>query len=442
MTQAPVIDWDEVLAELSATLREYLRIDTSNPPGNEEAAARFLGGILEREGFAPEYIEAGPGRVSLRAVLTGRGEAAPLMLLNHTDVVPAQAEFWEVDPFAGVERDGCIWGRGALDMKGMGILELLVLLLFKRHGITPNRDIIYLAVADEETGSAMGMEWLDSNRPELLREPEFAINEGGLGLLNFLGARRPVFACSPAEKGPLWIRLRASGEPGHGSIPHEANAVDRLARALNAIQQWEHAFTVQPLTQAVVDGLQRAHAWGEAAPSVAGLCEQYPGFRAMLSNTISATSLQGGVRHQQGGVAHNVIPAYAEATLDCRLLPGESHDAFLHALREVIDDGHVQVEVVFQSESAVSDFSSALVSVMQEVVGEQVEGALVLPVTSVGFTDSRVLRRHGVRAYGFIPTLMDASLAAGIHGHNERMPVEGLRTGVQILFEVVRRFTA
>ena len=168
---APAVDWDEVLAEVVSTLREYLRIDTSNPPGEEERAARFLGEILEREGFAVEYVEAAPGRMSLRTVLPGSGDAAPLMLLNHSDVVPVQREFWDVDPFAGIEKDGCIWGRGALDMKGMGVLELVVMLLFKRLGIVPRRDLIFLTVADEETGSSQGMEWLDQHRPAWLREP-------------------------------------------------------------------------------------------------------------------------------------------------------------------------------------------------------------------------------------------------------------------------------
>jgi acetylornithine deacetylase/succinyl-diaminopimelate desuccinylase-like protein len=357
------------------------------------------------------------------------------MLLNHTDVVPVQREFWDVDPFAGVEQDGCIWGRGALDMKGMGVLELVVLLLMRRHGITPKRDIIFLAVADEETGSSMGMEWLASHRPEWLNEPEFSINEGGMGLLNFMGSSRPVFPASPGEKGPLWVRLRAEGRPGHGSIPHDENAVDRLVRALAAIQSWERAITVQPFTQQVIDGLRSVQAWGDPEPTVDELRVRYPSFRAMQTNTISSTSLSGGFKH-------NVIPAFAEATLDCRLLPGESHDVFLDEMRSAIDDPNVQIDVVLRSESGFSDFESELVSVMREVVTDQVEGALVLPVTGVGFTDSRVLRRHGVQAYGFVPTLMDASLSAGVHGHNERVPVESLRTGIQILFEVVRRFTA
>ncbi len=432
---APALDWDEVQAEVVSTLREYLRIDTSNPPGEEERAARFLGEILEREGLPVEYVEAAPGRMSLRSVLRGSGDAAPLMLLNHSDVVPVQREFWDVDPFAGVEQDGCIWGRGALDMKGMGILELAVMLLFKRLGIVPRRDLVFLCVADEETGSSQGMEWLDQRHPEWLREPEYALNEGGLAGLNFLGAQRPVFACAPSEKGPLWVTLHAGGRPGHGSIPHADNAVDRLVRALGAIQAWDRATAIDPMVQRTIDDLQRVHAWGDRRLGAEELGARYPSFGALLCDTISSTGLGGGFKH-------NVIPADAQATLDCRLLPGQSHDAFLAEMREVIDDDRIEISTELRSESGTSDFDTELVDVIRDVVGEQVEGAIVVPLPVTGFTDSRVLRRRGVQAYGFVPALMDASLAAGIHGHNERIPVEGLRTGVQILFEVVRRFAA
>ena len=432
---APALDWDEVLAEVVSTLREYLRIDTSNPPGEEERAARFLGEILEREGLPVEYIEAAPGRMSLRSVLRGSGDAAPLMLLNHSDVVPVQREFWDVDPFAGVEQDGCIWGRGALDMKGLGVLELVVMLLFKRLGIVPRRDLIFLSVADEETGSSQGMEWLDQRHPEWLREPEYALNEGGMAGLNFLGAQRPVFACAPSEKGPLWVTLHARGRPGHGSVPHDDNAVDRLVRALGAIQNWDRATAIDPMVQRTVDELQRGRAWGDRRPGVEELGARYRSFGALLCDTISSTGLGGGFKH-------NVIPADARATLDCRLLPGQSHDAFLAEMREVIDDDRIEISTELRSESGASDFDTELVDVIRGVVGEQVEGAIVAPLPTGGFTDSRVLRRRGVQAYGFLPALMDTSLFDGIHGHNERIPVEGLRTGVQIMFEVVRRFTA
>ncbi|MCY4619965.1 MAG: M20/M25/M40 family metallo-hydrolase [Chloroflexi bacterium] len=436
MTTTPQlgVNWDDVTAEITSVLRDYLRINTSNPPGNEQAAAEFLATLLEAEGYECEYVEAGPGRVSMRSRLNGTGEERPLMLLNHTDVVPVQEEFWDVDPFAAVEQDGMLWGRGALDMKGMGTLELLVMLLFKRLNLTPNRDIVFLAVADEEAGSAYGMEWLDQNEQGWITEPEFALNEGGMGALNLLGSNRPVFSCSPSEKSPLWLKLRAEGQPGHGSTPHSDNAVERLIRALFAIQNWDRAVTVQPHTAEAIQRMRDANAWAGSAPSLNKLCQTYPAFAAVTRDTISNTGATSGIKH-------NVIPADAEATLDCRLLPGESYDDFIKSMRDVIDDEKVNVEVVFGSMGPSSSFETEMVSVIEDVVREQVEGALVIPSTCVGFTDSRVLRRHGVHSYGFVPTLMDASLAAGVHGHNERTPIEGLNTGIQILFEVVRRFT-
>lgn len=436
MTTTPQlgINWDDVTAEITSVLRDYLRINTSNPPGNEQAAAEFLAPLLEAEGYECEYVQAGPGRVSMRTRLKGTGDKRPLMLLNHTDVVPVQEEFWDVDPFAAVEKDGMLWGRGALDMKGMGTLELLVMLLFKRLNLTPNRDIVFLAVADEEAGSSFGMEWLDQNEPDWITEPEFALNEGGMGALNMLGSNRPVFACSPSEKSPLWLKLRAEGQPGHGSTPHADNAVERLVRALYAIQNWDRAVTVQPHTAEALQRMRDANAWGGASPSVSKLCQTYPAFAAVTRDTISNTGATSGIKH-------NVIPADAEATLDCRLLPGESYDDFIKNMRDVIDDEKVDIEVVFGSMGPSSSFETEMVSVIEDVVREQVEGALIVPSTCVGFTDSRVLRRHGVHSYGFVPTLMDASLASGVHGHNERTPIEGLNTGIQILFEVVRRFT-
>ena len=432
MSRIAAIDWTEVQTEVVETLQAFLRIDTTNPPGREEAAARYLGQLLEREGLTPEYFDAGDGRVSLRSVLRGDGTRAPLMLLNHTDVVPAEAELWQTNPFEGAIRDGCLWGRGAIDMKGMGILELMVLLLAKRMRLPLTRDIVFLAVADEETGGSKGIEFLDRERPDILREPEYCLNEGGIATLEFLGVKRPAFACSPAEKGPLWLRLRARGAPGHGSIPHSQNAVVRLVHALTAIERWERATKILPLTQAILDQLAQAGAWPSGAPSVESLRSTNPNFAAMVSNTISLTTMTAGMKH-------NVIPASAEATLDCRLLPGESHEAFVADLRNVIDDPDIKVEVVFRSESGTSNWDTDLVSIVQEVVQEEVETALVLPVTSVGFTDSRVLRRHGVHTYGFMPMLMPPELAKGIHGHDERIPLDSLGQGCRILFEVVRR---
>ncbi|MCS7294597.1 MAG: M20/M25/M40 family metallo-hydrolase, partial [Dehalococcoidia bacterium] len=218
MTTAPPIDWNAYFDEALDIFQRYLRIDTSNPPGNEWRAADFLEGILAAEGIPCERYDAGGGRVSLRAALPGDGSAGgPLLLLNHTDVVPVEREYWEEDPFGGVIRDGCIWGRGALDMKSLGVAELMAFLALKREGAPLRRELVFLAVADEEAGGLYGIEWLARHHPDAIRA-QYVINEGGGGVTELFGVQRPVFNVAVAEKGPLWLRLVAEGTPGHGSM--------------------------------------------------------------------------------------------------------------------------------------------------------------------------------------------------------------------------------
>ncbi|HEY8491060.1 MAG TPA: M20/M25/M40 family metallo-hydrolase [Dehalococcoidia bacterium] len=431
-TGTPTIPWDEVTQEAASYLRELIRIDTSNPPGNEEPAARFLGEVLQREGIPVQYYESAPGRLNLAARLQGDGRGKPFVLLSHTDVVPVQREFWQEDPFGGVVKDGVIWGRGALDMKGMGVMELLAVLLLKRTGAALNRDVVYLAVADEEAASQYGAEWLEREHPELL-EADYVLNEGGYGHLQFLGHRGPVFACAPGEKGPLWLKLRAEGEPGHGSVPHRNNALERLVRALARVADWRRDLHVVPEMRRVFQTLrEQAGLRDGEAGSLEALAERHAVVRAWLTDTVSITGCRSGVKH-------NVIPADAEATLDVRLLPDTDPERFVQRLRDVIDDPQVQVEVVYQSSTPTSSTQTALYDVIEAVTRERVEGALVLPLISTGFTDSRVFRKHGVPAYGFIPALLDASELATIHGHNERLSIENLAFGTQVLYEVVRR---
>ncbi len=256
-TAALTINWDAVFEEAVEVLTTYLRIDTSNPPGRERAACEFLGGILEREGIAYELFDPGDERVSLRATLPGDGSRPPLMLLNHTDVVPVQREYWDEDPFAGLIRDGEIWGRGALDMKGLGVAELLTLLTLKRQGLPLARDLVFLAVADEEAGGLRSIEWLATHHPAAL-EAEYVINEGGGGTTELFGVERPVFTVATGEKGPLWLRLVAEGRAGHGSVPHDDNALERLVRALQRLQHWERDLQPSPVLAEYFARLQRA----------------------------------------------------------------------------------------------------------------------------------------------------------------------------------------
>ena len=437
----PAIDWDQVTQEATEMLCRYLRIDTTNPPGNEEPAAHFLADILRQEGidditFYDASDDTSRGRLSMRARLPGDGSARPLVLLNHTDVVPVERDGWQEEPFAGLVKDDVIWGRGAVDMKGMGVMELIALLLIHRQRIPHRRDIVFLAVADEETGGSYGIDFLAREHPEAL-EAEYVINEGGWGSTEMMGVKRPTFNCAVSEKGPCWLKLTTEGHPGHGSVPRGDNALDRLVRALHRVQEWQRPRTIVPELSEYFARVHRAGFMAEEPTEevITRMGEHNPLIRAITSNTVSLTTAHAGMKH-------NVIPATAEATLDCRLLPGTDSDAFIEELRRVVDDPEVRIEKVLDSSTPSSPIQTELMQVMEDVVRDHVEEAVVLPGISAGFTDSRAFRERGVTAYGFIPILMEPREAAAIHGHNERLSIENLRLGCQILFEIVRRICA
>ena len=246
MTNEPAVDWDAIHEEAIDLLSTYIQVDTVNPPGNETRACDFVGPILDREGIPYDLYDPGENRKTLVATLKGDGtRGKPLILLNHTDVVPFEVDHWTVEPLGGEVRDGYIWGRGAQDMKGMGIMELMVFLLHKRLDLPLTRDLTFMAVADEEAGSAYGVEFLDREHPELL-DCDYVINEGGAGSSEVFGVQRPVFNIGVSEKGPFWLKLRATGRPGHGSVPHDDNASDRLVRALQRINEWERPLEPAP----------------------------------------------------------------------------------------------------------------------------------------------------------------------------------------------------
>ncbi|HEX6032358.1 MAG TPA: M20/M25/M40 family metallo-hydrolase [Tepidiformaceae bacterium] len=432
----PSIDWDALFEEAVGVLCRYIRVDTSNPPGRERLACEFLGEILRREGIEYELYDAGDDRVSLRAVLKGDGSKRPFMLLNHTDVVPVEREFWEEDPFGGLVKDGFIWGRGALDMKGLGVAQLMTFLTLKRQGVPLARDVVFFAQADEEAGSEYGMRFLVREHLETL-DAEYVINEGGGGITELFGVERPVYAIGVAEKGPLWLRLVAEGRPGHGSVPHEDNALDRLVRALHRVQAWEQPLTVPEVLSEYFARLSRAGIY-KGDPTPDGLREEAASnerIRAMLMNTISATTVSAGIKH-------NVIPARAEATIDIRLLPGVDPAEFQAELERVIDDPKVRIEEVHVRSSDTNPFDTELFRVMEDVVHEFMEDAVVVPGMQVGFTDSSELRNLGRISYGFSGGLNTPELSRTVHGHNERVSLESFRLNCEMIYEVTRRMCA
>jgi acetylornithine deacetylase/succinyl-diaminopimelate desuccinylase-like protein len=430
------IDWDAVTREATDLLVEYIRMASVNPPGDEVKATEFLRDFLAAEGVESTVYDAGSNRLSLSAALPGSTDLKPLVLLNHTDVVPVEEEYWTAEPFGGMVRDGQIWGRGALDMKGMGIMELMTFALMKRQGIELRRPLVFLAVADEEAGGAWGIEWLDKHHSDIL-ESEFVINEGACGFLNLMEQDRPVFAFCPAEKTPLWLKLRARGPAGHGSMPLPDSAPVKLTRALHRINEWNRGRRLLPTIDAFLDVLAngRIIPGKPEADDIDQLATASRALNAMTSDTISLTS-------SNYGVKINVIPALAEATLDCRLLPDRDVDDFLDELRSVVDDDSIEVETSFASPSGISELDNELITVARQVTRDLVEDSLLAPIISPGFTDSRTFRRRGIAAYGFCPALLRNEELATIHGHDERISIENLKLGTQVLFEVSRRICA
>lgn len=425
------IDWDAATAEAVALLREYLRIDTSNPPGNEALAVEFLAGILRAEGIPFDVADSAPGRSNLFARLGP--PSGGVCLLNHTDVVPVEREYWSVDPFGGELSDGMVWGRGALDMKGMGILELMTFLLLKRQDVELRESVTFLAAADEEAGSAFGVSWIEQHRPAWM-DTDVVINEGAYGLTSSRGPQ--VFQVAPTEKVPLWVKLTVRGRPGHGSVPHGDNCAEHLVQALERVTRWQRELRIVPVMRSHIRAM---HAAGmtKVATDAEALAEagRSPSLRARLSNTVTVTTIATGIKV-------NVIPAEATATLDCRLLPDVDPEAFLDELRGVLADERVQVAVLNRYTGVESSMDTRFVQVVSEVVSELVEGAHIAPEMTSGFTDSRIYRLRGVPAYGFVPCLLQPEELAGVHGHNERISVENVRLGLQVLYEVVRRLVS
>jgi acetylornithine deacetylase/succinyl-diaminopimelate desuccinylase-like protein len=436
---APEVSWSEVTEEATSLLRDYLRINTTNPPGGEEAGAVFLRDVLAREGIGAELYDAGKSRVSLAARLPAARSSArkPIVLLSHIDVVPVEAEHWEQDPFGGALVEDTIWGRGALDMKGMGIMELMTMAVLKRHGVELDRDILLVAVADEEEGGIHGVHWLMKNAPQLF-DADYVFNEGAYGFCDLMGRSATIFGLGTSEKSPCWIKLRAKGSPGHASVPHGDNAVAHLARALARVD----AHVGEARLTAPVEGMLRTLASKGFLPedldptdpaTVDMLASVDRHLHAITHDTASLTGFHSG--HKL-----NVIPATAEATLDCRLLPGTDHDAFVAGLREVMDDPMIEVEVVYQHDSGQSSMDTPVASVASQVIRERMgEEAFLMPLLTPGFTDSHGFRKFGAQAYGFTPALLTREELATIHGHNERISVGNLGLATEILFEVVRR---
>ncbi len=425
-----------------ARLSEYVRVDTVNPPGNEIRGARFFAKIFDQAGIKYEIAESAPGRGNIWARLKG-GKKPALVLLNHMDVVPADLKYWTSDPYDGAIRDGHIYGRGTLDMKGLAIAQLQAFLQLAASRARLNRDVIFVATADEEAGGAFGAGWLVKNHPEIFKNVGYLINEGGGGSIQ---GEQIVFSIEVTQKVPLWLRLTAHGNPGHGSAPQVETSVTRILRAGDRIAGTRFPPRLIPAVQAVFEGMAPfqnesvAPLYADIKNSIHDadfmnyLQLRNPGSHALLRNTCSITKMAGSNKI-------NVVPTEASLELDCRLLPDQDINQFIDELSLIINDENIDIEKIMGFTATASSTDTPLFRAIDETLTEHFPGALIIPGVTTGFTDSHFFRDMGITSYGFGPFVIPAADRRGVHGNNERISVENMVRGTRVMTELLRNFT-
>jgi acetylornithine deacetylase/succinyl-diaminopimelate desuccinylase-like protein len=440
----------QMALEAQSMCQALLRMDTTNPPGNERPAADYLDGMLREAGYEPVLLESAPGRANLVCRRAGSGAARPLLLTAHLDVVEAASEAWKHPPFAGEIADGCLWGRGAIDMKNMAAMCTAVLRQLARESAVLSRDVIFAAVADEEAGCQMGSRWLVENHPDLVTA-EYAIGESG-GYSLHVG-KTTFYPVQVAEKGICWVRARVRGEPGHGSMPRDDNAVlvlsEKLARLRGTRFPAHENRYVRDFLAAIaarqprlVRPLARLISHQRLLPSVLRRVPDEStarGLSALLSNTASPTVLRAGNKI-------NVIPDHAEVEIDGRTLPGQTEEDFLRELKAILGPD-IELEVILSAPPTVTDpYESPLYDLMRREIVRREPDAVVVPYMIPGFTDAKYFTLTGARWYGFSPVKIERTsgirFAEMFHGHNERVPIAGLHWGTDLLYSVVRQFCA
>jgi acetylornithine deacetylase/succinyl-diaminopimelate desuccinylase-like protein len=433
------LDFAAAADEAVRLLQGYIRVDTTNPPGRERLAADYLRAILEREGIEHRIYDLGNGRANILARLPGSGARRPIILLNHMDVVPAEPSRWTVAPFAGEIRDGFIWGRGATDMKGTAICQLVTLLLLKRAGVPLERDVLFLATADEEEGRENGVQAMVDRFRSDLRNAEFVLTEGNT--LAVENGKTLSWDVDLTEKSALWLRMIASGKAGHGSIPEPDGAVPRLIRGLSRILAWQTPVRLIPaveeyfrqLSGAEGGALREALADPQAAlrdPAARQELLADPFRNACLRATISITGLSGSDKI-------NVIPGEASAALDCRLLPGDDPREFLAQLQRVAGDPTLRFEVQGGLERATeSPIDTDLFRAILKARDRFEPGVPVLTPPLTSSTDATRLRQIGMVVYGFEPFHLSDDDDRS-HGDDERLSVANVRFGLEVTYAVV-----
>ena len=420
------VDWEAAGREAAALLSAYVKLDSSHPRGRTIETADFLEEILRGAGLETRrYPTPESDKVNMASWLRAndpRGKAVALS--SHMDVVQAVASDWTFDPFSGEIADGQVYGRGALDMKGMGIMELMSVLLLKRLGAELTRDILLLHTSDEEVGSALGAKLLvDEHYDDL--DPGFVLDEGGSGMRGFF-SQGDVFAVSVGEKRIIWMKLIARSQPGHASAPDPDDATHRLVRAADKI-----LLQLPPEHEAGAVAEMIGRLGGERARQE---IRSYRATRPLLRDTISLTMFQGGYKI-------NIIPERAELSLDCRLLPDTDVQTFVEQLKQIVDDPAITFEHGWPNATASTapfDEGSPFAAI-EQACRAHAPSSVVTPSLFVAGTDGRFFRQRGVPSYGLVPCILTADDLKGYHGIDERLSLENLTLGTKIILDLTAR---
>ena len=415
-------DWSRFEQTALEFFQQYQRIPSVNPPGDTSATAALIQKLLESHGIEVRVYPSGPGgHANVWARIRGRDRSKkPLLLMNHMDVVPVDRHGWKVDPFGAVIEDGVIWGRGTMDMKGIGVEQMMALVALKEAGIVPSRDIVMLSTCDEETSGTLGIRWMIEHHFAEI-DAEYVLDEGGFGTRDILAPGKLVFGVPVGEKQTLWLRVHARGTAAHGSQPIADNANVTL---INALQK---ALAVPPGPRNPVVA--------EMIRNIGGPLARNKYTDAIQANTISLTTLSAGV----GSPAKvNVIPGSSEATLDCRLLPGVNPAEFISGIKARINDPRVSIEVIdAPDDPGVSSSRTPLFEAIRRAILKNHPDAIVTPMLVPHGTDSNKLRMKGMTAYGLTPMVLDLSTAGSMHSDVEHIPVAEFQKGIHIFYDLL-----
>lgn len=440
---------DQLAQEALGWLQGLVRINTTNPPGNEAEAAKYISGILTKENIQNEVLEVTPGRSIVVARLNSGAmpnASRALLLLAHLDVVGVSREKWTVDPFGAEIKDGYIWGRGTIDDKGMVIANLAAIVALKRANTPLDRDVIFLADADEEGGSEANIKLAIQKYWDKFAAG-FAINEEGRVMMN--GGKVQYVGIQASEKVAVNVNVIATGTSGHGSVPRPDNAVVHLASAIAKIGEYQAPAHISVIVQRYFETLSKVEddeigKWMRALETpereqlaVKRISDMSPAWNSMMRDTIAPTMLQAGVRA-------NVVPSEARATLNVRLLPGDSIQLLIGVLTQLVNDKQIRFEVAPEAGTATpsSSLESELYRTIEKVSGQEFPGVAVAPFMSTGATDSAQLRLHNVQAYGLLPFPLTEQEVLRMHADDERLPVESFRKGVDFMCRIVQEFAA